>query len=306
MHVSETEIHPERTAAMSSKPMQRARVDGAELEFEITGTGEPVLLIHGALIAEAFAPLCAEPTLNSRYQLVRYHRRGYAGSSPVPAQFSIEQQAADSRALLRELGIERAHVVGHSGGGVIALQVALAYPEVVHSLVLLEPALLDVPSGPVIMEAIGPSVQFWQAGKKEEAVDSFLRVAIGQRYRGILDEMIPGGFAQSVADADSFFGVELPSIRGVAHDARGRGPDQSAGPGGHGRRERQGLDRLARGAGPGPGVDPPVRAVRAPGREPRARGDGPARHRRGHGAVLCAPPHARAGLSRSANHRRWT
>jgi pimeloyl-ACP methyl ester carboxylesterase len=197
---------------MSSKPMRRARVDGAELEFEITGTGEPVLLIHGAFIAEAFAPLCAEPTLNSRCQLVRYHRRGYAGSSPVPAQFSIEQQAADSRALLRELGIERAHVVGHSSGGVIALQVALAYPEVVHSLVLLEPALLGVPSGPVIMEAFGPSVQFWQAGKKEEAVDSFLRVAIGQRYRGILDEMIPGGFAQSVADADSFFGVELPSV----------------------------------------------------------------------------------------------
>ena len=197
---------------MSSKSMRRARVDGAELEFEITGAGEPVVLIHGALIAEAFAPLCREPALNSRYQLVRYHRRGYAGSSPVPAQFSIEQQAADCRALLRQLGIERAHVVGHSGGGVIALQVALSYPEVVHSLVLLEPALLDVPSGPVIMEAIGPSVQLCQAGKNEEAVDSFLRVAIGQRYRGILDEMIPGGFAQSVADADSFFGVELPAL----------------------------------------------------------------------------------------------
>jgi hypothetical protein len=41
--------------------MQRARVDGAELEFEVTGTGEPVLLIHGAFIAEAYAPLCAEP-----------------------------------------------------------------------------------------------------------------------------------------------------------------------------------------------------------------------------------------------------
>jgi pimeloyl-ACP methyl ester carboxylesterase len=200
-----------KDASMSSKPMQRARVDGAELEFEVTGAGEPVLLIHGALIAEAYAPLCREPTLG-RYRLVRYHRRGYAGSSPVPAQFSIEQQAADCLALLRQLGIERAHVVGHSSGGMMALQVALAYPEIVHSLVLLEPALLDVPSGPVIMEALGPSVQIWQAGKKEEAVNSFLRVAIGQRYRAILDEMIPGGFAQSVADADSFFGVELPSI----------------------------------------------------------------------------------------------
>ena len=82
---------------MSTKQMQRARVDGAELEFEVTGAGEPVLLIHGALIAEAYAPLCAEPALNSRYQLVRYHRRGYAGSSPVRAPFSIGQQAADCR-----------------------------------------------------------------------------------------------------------------------------------------------------------------------------------------------------------------
>jgi hypothetical protein len=59
---------------MSSKPMQRARLDGAELEFEVTATGEPVLLIHGAFIAEAYAPLCAEPALSS-YSLMRYHRR---------------------------------------------------------------------------------------------------------------------------------------------------------------------------------------------------------------------------------------
>ena len=124
---------------MSTKPMPRARVDGAELEFEVTGAGEPVLLIHGAFIAEAYAPLCAEPALNSRYRLVRYHRRGYAGSSPVRAPFSLGQQAADCRALLEHLGIERAHVVGHSSGGVIALRLALDAPEVVHSLILLEP-----------------------------------------------------------------------------------------------------------------------------------------------------------------------
>ena len=46
---------------MSTKQMQRARVNRAELEFEVTGAGEPVLLIHGAFIAEAYAPLCAEP-----------------------------------------------------------------------------------------------------------------------------------------------------------------------------------------------------------------------------------------------------
>jgi pimeloyl-ACP methyl ester carboxylesterase len=195
---------------VSQELKQRLSVDGAVLEYEIVGAGEPVVLIHGALIAEAFAPLCAEPAL-AGYSLLRYHRRGYAGSSPVPAPFSVAQQAADCRGLMRGLGIERAHVVGHSGGGLIALQLALAEPEAVHSLVLLEPALLDVPSGPLFVEAIGPALQQYQAGNKEEAMDGFLRVAIGPAYRSILDERIPGGYAQGVADADTFFGVDRPS-----------------------------------------------------------------------------------------------
>src|SRR5438552_11370359 len=95
----------------SQELMQRLSVDGGVLEYEIVGSGEPVVLIHGAFIAEAYAPLCREPAL-APYQLIRYHRRGYAGSSPVPASFSIAQQAADGRALLRQLGIERAHVRG--------------------------------------------------------------------------------------------------------------------------------------------------------------------------------------------------
>jgi pimeloyl-ACP methyl ester carboxylesterase len=197
---------------MSSKPMQRARVDGAELEFEVTGTGEPVLLIHGALIAEAYAPLCAEPALN-RYRLVRLHRRGYAGSSPARAPFSLADQADDCRALLRHLGIERAHVVGHSSGAVIALRLALDAPEVVHSLVLLEATLLNVPSGALLAEALGPVLEQYSAGDKEGATDSFIRWAIGPDYRVWLDRLIPGAFQQSVADADTFFGVEFPSMQ---------------------------------------------------------------------------------------------
>jgi pimeloyl-ACP methyl ester carboxylesterase len=208
---------------MVSQELKRLSIDGAELEYEVVGAGEPVVLIHGALIAEAYAPLCAEPALTAHYRLVRYHRRGYAGSSRVSAPFSIAQQAADCRALLRGLGIERAHVVGHSSGGVIALQLALDAPEVVHSLVLLEPALLDVPSGPLFAEAIGPALQMYQAGNKEGALDGFLRVAIGPAYRSFLDELIPGGYAQALADAATFFAVELPSIgewRFTQEDAR--------------------------------------------------------------------------------------
>ncbi len=182
---------------MSSKLMQRARVDGAELEFEVTGTGEPVLLIHGAFIAEAYAPLCAEPAVNSRYRLVRYHRRGYAGSSPVRAPFSLAEQAADCRALLRHLGIERAHVVGHSSGGVIALRLALDAPELVHSLVLLEPALLDVPSGALLAEALGPGLEQVrcrrQGGRRRQLPSLGDRVRLPSLARSAHPGRVPAG-----------------------------------------------------------------------------------------------------------------
>jgi pimeloyl-ACP methyl ester carboxylesterase len=198
---------------VSQELMQRLNVDGGVLEYEVVGAGEPVLLIHGAFIAEAYAPLCAEPGLTATYQLVRYHRRGYAGSSPAPAQFSLAQQSDDCRALLRHLGIERAHVVGHSSGGAMALRLALDAPEVVHSLILLEPALLDVPSGSILGDVLGPVMERYGAGDSEGASDSFLRWAIGTDYRRWLDRMIPGAYEQLVADADTFFGVELPSLQ---------------------------------------------------------------------------------------------
>ena len=197
---------------VSQELKQRLSIDGAELEYEVVGAGDPVVLIHGAFIAEAYAPLCAEPVLADRYQLVRYHRRGYAGSSPTPAPFSIARQAADCRDLLRGLGIERAHVVGHSSGGAMALQLALDAPEVVHSLVLLEPGLLDVPSGPAFAAAVEPAIRMYQAGDKEGATDATLRVAVGPAYRGFLDELIPGAYAQVLADADTVFAVEMPSL----------------------------------------------------------------------------------------------
>jgi pimeloyl-ACP methyl ester carboxylesterase len=196
---------------MDGLQMQRAYVDGIELEYVAQGVGEPVVFIHGALIADAFAPLLAEPSLASRYRLILYRRRGYAGSTHTAGPASFAQQAADCQALLRHLGIERAHVAGHSGGGVIGLQLALDAPEVVHSLVLLEPALLDVPSGALLAAAFEPWIQAYQAGKKEEAADGFLQVVIGRDYRSWLEQVIPGGYAQAVGDADTFLGAELPA-----------------------------------------------------------------------------------------------
>jgi pimeloyl-ACP methyl ester carboxylesterase len=199
-----------------SQTLQRAKVDpdGTEVEFEIVGaaSGEPVVLIHGACLATAYAPLCSE-SLVAPYKLIRYHRRGYAGSSHPSGPASIARQAADCRALLAHLGVEQAHVVGHSSGGAIALQLALDAPDVVHSLVLLEPALLDVPKGALIEGAVGPAIRLYEAGDKEAATDGFLRWAIGPAYREFVDRLLPGAYTQAVTDADTWFSVELPALQ---------------------------------------------------------------------------------------------
>ena len=66
--------------------MERVTLDGGAFELEVRGAGEPVVLVHGSHIADAFAPLVAEPALLERYRLVRYHRRGFAGSSAKRAR----------------------------------------------------------------------------------------------------------------------------------------------------------------------------------------------------------------------------
>lgn len=172
--------------------MERVRIDGAELEYEVQGTGEPVVLVHGSHIADAFAPLLAEPALTERYQLVMYHRRGFAGCTRAEGPLSIEQQAADCHALIQHLGVQRAHVAGYSYGGPIVLQLALDAPEVVHSLALLEPALFFVPSTPQLMEAMDPAIQMYGEGDKRGAIDSFLQVVFGPEYRSVLDRVLPG------------------------------------------------------------------------------------------------------------------
>ncbi|MGI8782941.1 MAG: alpha/beta fold hydrolase [Acidobacteriota bacterium] len=118
--------------------MERFSANGAELEYETVGTGEPLILIHGVLIGDSFAPLLSEPALTSRYQVTNYHRRGYLASSPHSGPFSIAQQAADALAVIRRVAGGRAHVAGHSYGGLIALQLSLDTPGAVHSLSLLE------------------------------------------------------------------------------------------------------------------------------------------------------------------------
>jgi pimeloyl-ACP methyl ester carboxylesterase len=79
--------------------MKSTKVNGVELEFEVVGSGEPVLFISSVL-ADGFTPLLSEPALADRYQLISYHRRGWVGSTPTPSAVSVADHAADAAALL--------------------------------------------------------------------------------------------------------------------------------------------------------------------------------------------------------------
>jgi pimeloyl-ACP methyl ester carboxylesterase len=182
-----------------------ATVDNIVLEYEVFGTGAPVVTIHGALIADTFRPLAAESALVP-YQVITYHRRGYAGSVQSAGPIRAEQQAADCLALLRYLRVERAHVVGHSFGGSIALQLAVQAPEVVHSLVLLEPALFVGESAAAYRASLERGAQRYRSEDPAVVVDEFLRARWGgPEYRAALDRVLPGAFAQAVADAGATF-----------------------------------------------------------------------------------------------------
>ena len=65
--------------------MDRAAFDGIELEYDVRGAGEHVVLVHHGAGADWFYPLFEEPALAGRFRLLRYHRAGYAGSSRLPA-----------------------------------------------------------------------------------------------------------------------------------------------------------------------------------------------------------------------------
>jgi pimeloyl-ACP methyl ester carboxylesterase len=84
---------------------------------------------------------------------------------------------------------------------------------VVHSLAILEPALYSVPSAKTSRQFVETAVQLYRTGDKAGAVDTFLRGVCGPGYRAVLDQALPGAFDQHVADADTFFGQEMPALQ---------------------------------------------------------------------------------------------
>ncbi len=197
---------------MSSTQLQTAQIRGVALAHRVTGEGDPVLLIHGALVADTMRPLVEAPALATSRRIM-YHRRGY-GQSPrsAPVQpVSLAAHAEDAFGLLDHVGADDAHVVGHSMGALIALVLAARHPQRVRSLALLEPiTTFRRPAGAEWLAQVGPLVERYAGGDVAGTVSGFYDTIYQPGWRARMDHADPEAFEQSVRDAAVAFESDLP------------------------------------------------------------------------------------------------
>ena len=110
--------------------------DGCKIAYWTRGRGPAILLIQGVGVQGAgWHPQI--DALASQFTCIWFDNRGLGLSKPVDKQFSVEQMASDAHAVLLDSGYRQAHIVGHSLGGLVAVQLALDHRASVESLSLL-------------------------------------------------------------------------------------------------------------------------------------------------------------------------
>jgi pimeloyl-ACP methyl ester carboxylesterase len=121
--------------------MPKTTVNGVNLHYIAVGAGPDVVMLHGFLGNLAVWHLQIAPQLRRSFRVTTYDLRGHGYSEVTPTGYTAGEMVEDLVALLDRLGIERAHLVGHSFGADICLYFALKYPNRVKKLVALEPGL---------------------------------------------------------------------------------------------------------------------------------------------------------------------
>ncbi|HEV2460562.1 MAG TPA: alpha/beta hydrolase [Ktedonobacterales bacterium] len=110
-------------------------VNGLEMYYEIHGSGQPLVLLHGNLstIGTSFGKVL--PALAATRRVIAVEQQGHGHTADIDRPFSIGQWAEDTTALLRHLNVEQADFFGYSSGGAVAVEIALRTPALVRKLV---------------------------------------------------------------------------------------------------------------------------------------------------------------------------
>ena len=148
--------------------MPSVRVDDVELYYELHGdAAKPALVFVNGIFQDTTVWSLHVRRLGDSYRCIVYDCRGQGQSAKPPGPYRIERHADDLRGLLDALGIPRAHIVGLSNGGAVAIAFAAACPDRVDRLVLVDTfAYVDgalrakLQSWRLALEAGGPGLRF--------------------------------------------------------------------------------------------------------------------------------------------------
>lgn len=121
--------------------MPKILANGIEIHYQQAGQGQDVVLIHGVTGDLSAWYIGVMPSLAKEFRVTAYDLRGHGYSEVTSHGYTSAHMAADLDALMENLGIKKAHIVGHSFGASVALHTAALYPDRVASLVLADPGL---------------------------------------------------------------------------------------------------------------------------------------------------------------------
>ena len=125
------------------------------LAYRVSGTGPPVVLIHGDFTNGSLAWTGQIDDLGRDFTLIALDRRGFGSSPREPRPYTIAGDAADVVALATDLGLSKYHLLGHSYGGLVALDVARKVPAAIQSLHVIEPPYIALlPNHPDVRHLI--------------------------------------------------------------------------------------------------------------------------------------------------------
>ncbi len=121
--------------------MPKIQANGLNFHYQQAGEGPDVLLIHGVTGDLSIWFLCqAMGVLARSFRVTAYDLRGHGYSDVPPSGYTSADQAGDTLAIMDALEIERAMLVGHSFGGVIAMHAAALHPDRIEAVVLSDPS----------------------------------------------------------------------------------------------------------------------------------------------------------------------
>jgi len=111
-----------------------ASVNGLDMYYEVHGSGRPLVLLHGALSTTSVDFGAVLPSLAKSRQVIAVEQQAHGHTADIDRPLTTKVMAADTAALLRQLGIEQADLFGYSMGSAIALQITVGHPELVRKL----------------------------------------------------------------------------------------------------------------------------------------------------------------------------